>query len=392
MTTLTTEQYEQAQVARLFAPFPHTRLATATDEAALAKLHRDVPMESAPLSLAYDFGRGPAISAREAGRTLVSVFEAQGRLQGTASLSTRKLKLFGTRVPSASVANLRMLPRPDLKVRREWRRFYGALVQAAPSLGAAGRPQFITTAVLQDNALAVKLFTRHLSEVRYLPLQEYHAITALAPLPHARARVPGVTFRFAQAADLERIRVFLAACVDGRGVGEDFTSVGDDELCRRLRDWHGFQVADFVLAESEGGKVLATLAPRFTPHRALTVTRASLSMRAGLALMGMRVPGPMKVLYLTHFELRDGLDPALREALVEALLTFVWRTIGRPNGANGLTFASWPQFGWPQRVPRWVQVKTRGMLYEVAPPDVSASYELHDAARRGPLPLELSIA
>lgn len=392
---------ERSDVAGLFARFPRIRLATRDDQPSLTALHRSFAMESGAVSLTYDFAGAPLEAAGESGTpTFVALFEEEGQLRGTASLACRRARVGDETIPYAYLANLRVAPGMSAGLRREWRAFYGALVRQARSLPSAGEPRFLLTAVLDENQAAMRALTRRLKEVRYLPLQRYVSVTALAPTPLARRRTCGVELRFAGPTDLPRIRAFLSEAAFRRGLGEDFSLSGHkDELSRRLRCWRDFSVRDFIVAEADDGRLLAVTAPRLTPSRKLRLERASRPLRAalrGARLLGVpavQVPGPLELLYLTHLELSPALSVERREAVLEALLAFVWERVSRPRRAHALSFALWPELGWPlRRLRGWLQLRTPGTLYQVVARDEEGDERLRCAAAAAPLPLELCSA
>ena len=328
-------------VDTLFAPFPHVRLATSADRAALSAFHRQVAMKVGPLSLAYDYDpEGPVDPT-----TFVSLFEDQGRLRGTASLCRGSFETGGQRVSYGYLGNLRIGPGMSPTVRTEWRRFYAALVSHAQHIEAAGCPRFLLTAVLDQNERALRFLTKHLKEVRYLPVQRYHSVTAFGPTPFARVKTSGVSF-------------------------EHHPESGQ------------------VVARRDG-QVIAQVTPRPAPNRTLLVTEAAWPMRLALEALSIQVPGPVKLIYFTDLWLDGALND--RQQVFEAMAHFVWREVARPAGAHGLCFASFPDFsGATFDLPRWLRMRTPGTLYEVIPRDGCASPLLQRAAKAGPLPFNLS--
>jgi len=315
--------------AALFAPFPHVRLATEADQPALSDFHRQIAMKTKLFSLAYDYDKTALLEPN----TFVTLFEDEGRIQGTASLSCRRTDV-GTRY--GYLGNLRIAPRMSSGVRKEWRHFYGALVAQARSLDEAGNPEFLLTSILDDNHLAIRFLTKHLPQVRYVPVQKYESVTTFGPTLFARRAVRGVSFR----REGERV------------IGE------------------------------RNGKIVACVTPRQSPNRTLLITEAAWPVRRALKAVNVNVPGPVKLTYLTQLRVDPGAD---RAQIFEAMSYFVWHHF-KPVALCFATFPGVDEYD----LRRWVRLRTKGTLYEVTTRDSAPSPVLQRAAATGPLPFDLS--
>ncbi len=360
-------------VEALFAPFPHVRLAQSADQRPLREFHRSIAMKTNALSLAYDYANALADPTE-----FVSLFEDEGRIQGTATLACREARSeSGEVVPYGYLANLRIAPKMSAGVRREWRRFYGALVAQAPDLEVAGRPRFMLTAILDDNVAAIRFLTKHLREVTYRPVQRYESVTTFGPTSLARTAVAGVLIRPATPDDeLGARAITIAKGLSGANAA--------------------FDASHTVLAVRDG-RIVAAVTVRHTPNRTLMITEASRPMRwllralRWLGVCRIDVPGPVRMAYLTDVRLSPALSGRDRRGIFEAIASYAWHHLVKPSGAQAMCFASWPDFAAATyALPRWLAVRTAGTLYEVVPAGAPGSPVLAQGAAAGPLPFDLT--
>ncbi len=384
---------------QIVSRFPLTRLATPADATRLGAFHRAVKMRAGALELAYDLGSAALELGREAGTTSYCVlFEHEGVLYGTATFTLRRARIHGERVTYAYLSDLRISPRMPTALRREWKALYREILRRLPAVSGGDTPGFFLTAVLDGNERAVKLLTRHVPGVRYRPVQRYVSNLLFAPLPWSGRGDANALIRRATPSDHAAIRCLLAEGARRRGVGEDYTAEGPDELSRRLGCWEGFRLQDFYVAERSCGTLLAVLAPR-SVRRKLLVNTPSRLLRAALRLarlMGVNplpTPGSANLLYLTHLEVAPGLSEAEGEALLHRMLRRVYEEIVRPKGFHAMCFAAVPGHAWPiRRLKGWLKLTVPGTLYEVSQEQDAPSPVVDAAVRAGPFPLELAIS
>lgn len=96
------------------------------------------------------------------------------------------------------------------------------------------------------------------------------------------------------------------------------------------------------------------------------------------------MPGPLKLLYLTHLRL----GAAASSLAMQALLHFVWEQVQHPAGAHAMCFREPPDVS----LHGWLAHRSSGTLYSVVPTGHVAHAQLHAAASAGPLPFELAVA
>ena len=343
-------------------------------------------------ALGYDVADPLQAAAESGAPAFVALFEdSQGGLCGTASLTNRALRLEGQSVRYGYLGDLRISPRMPAALRRTWRRFLGALIAEGPGIQGLGSPTFFLTAVLDGNERALKFLTKALKEVRYVPLQKYATRLAVASWPWARRGDARWAVRRANAGDVEAIKALLAS---GSPLGADA-----DALEEHFATWKDFSVESFLVAEDAGGTAVGVVAPRFNPSRQLWVqavpTGARWVLRAAqvFGMAELQVPGPLKILYLSHLGLSPSLSGEAKSGVLGALSHFAWREVARPAGAHAMATYEVPQFDFPAPRPSgFARMSVKGMLFEVHPAGGSPHGALETASKSGALPFDLSVS
>lgn len=249
--------------------------------------------------------------------------EPDGTAAAIGTVIVRDGWLDGARVRTGYLCDLRVRPG-----------FRGGLALAAcyprvlDHLARTTGAEVFTTVIFDDNERARKVLAGKGAARRgqpvYRPMTPFEMTSVqFTWRRRAPARVVSAT-----TADLGELREFLAVRGQSRVLGEDFTG---DLLDRRLADWPGFSLGDFLLVR-EGGRLVGCCAPWDT--RAVKQTRV-LGYHGGMAWvkrafdLGAAVlrypPLPpagecFRFAFLTHLEVVND-DPGVLRDLVLAAYT-----------------------------------------------------------------------
>lgn len=216
----------------------------------------------------------------------------------------------------------------DLRVRPGFR---GGLALAAcypkvlDHLARTTGAEVFTTVIFDDNEIARKVLSGKGAARRGQPVYRPMTPFEMTSVQFTWRRRAPTRVVAATAADREEIQAFLAARGRSRVLGEDFTG---DLLDRRLADWPGFSIEDFLLVR-EGGRLVGCCAPWDTTpvkrtrvlgyHGRMAWVKRAFDLGAAVLRYPPLPPAGecFRFAFLTHLEVADD-DPAVLRDLVLA--------------------------------------------------------------------------
>ncbi|MDP2311611.1 MAG: hypothetical protein Q8P41_01800 [Pseudomonadota bacterium] len=247
--------------------------------------------------------------------------EPDGRAVAIGSVIVRDGWLDGTRVRTGYLCDLRVRPG-----------FRGGLALAAcyprvlDHLARTTGAEVFTTVIFDDNEMARKVLSGNGAARRgqpvYRPMTPFEMTSVQTTWRRrAPARVVAAT-----AGDRDEIADFLARRGQERVLGEDFTG---DLLDRRLADWPGFALTDFLLVREEG-RLVGCCAPWDTGAvkrtRVLGYHGQMAWVKRGFDLGAFLIRYPplppagecFRFAFLTHLEVVDDRPDVLRDLVLAA--------------------------------------------------------------------------
>ncbi|MEZ4320863.1 MAG: hypothetical protein R3F61_25525 [Myxococcota bacterium] len=302
---------------------PHFRvdLATPADNLAICRLFREVHV-SGELDLNQE--RDPDFFALQRlhhgdPRTWVAR-DPEGRASAIFSAIARPAWLDGERTRTAYLCDLRV--RPGFRGGALLLRHYGDLLRI---LQDELDVPVCTTVVFDDNPRAHQALMGPAAARRGQPTYRPMTPFRMTSVQFTRSRrAPRRAVHTATPADLPALEAFLDRRGRARVLGEVFA---DGLLQRRLADWPGFALSDFLLLKGDSGQILGCVAPWDTSsvkrtrvlgyHGQMRWVKRAFDVGATL-LRWPRLPPAgecFRFAFLTHLEVEDD-DPELLEPLV----------------------------------------------------------------------------
>lgn len=308
---------------RIVLPRVRVRSAGQADIDTINGLFRDVHLES-DLNVTLERDPDPfALLRLHHGKAVPLIVEDEhGEPVGCASVVIRQGWLDGERVSTGYLCDLRL--RPGSRVGSDLGRAYGRVLEA---LEERYGTQLLTTVIFDGNAIARSALlgpgARRRKQPRYREMTRFSMAAIQLVRPHRR---PSRRVRRATTDDLPRLRAFLDQRSRERLLGHDFSG---DLLDQRLRDWPGFDIDSFFLAEDASGELVGCVAPwDSTPVKRTRVLGYGGSfvwlkraMDIGSTLLRFPpLPEPgecFRFAWLTHLEVDD---PAVFRDLIRAVI------------------------------------------------------------------------
>ncbi|MBC7894927.1 MAG: hypothetical protein H7066_05920, partial [Cytophagaceae bacterium] len=307
------------------ARYPGIRLAEPGDNARILDFFDRSPMETRATDVQYrrspDFFKLLRFQAERAHVFLAIDASEEVHAVGTATL--RPGWAHGKPITIGYLGDLRI--GFDRKVIAHWRTFYGGLMAGAREIEELADCGCWFTAILDDNALARRSLARGRTGAPvYVPLAPFTMRNVVARLPLGRRTLRGGwNVRTARPGDANRIDAFF----EGENARLSLGFRG--EFSRRLRQWDGLAITDFVIAES-GDAIMACMAPWSPSAAKHTIVRhipRTLRMLGVIPGRRIRIPSagePLRMAYLTHLTFGSGVTAAARGDVFRSMLDHVF--------------------------------------------------------------------
>lgn len=307
----------------LLAKYSRIRLGTKRDNESILSFFSKVAMDVGPISLRYD--RSPdffAFLKVQGTHSVVFIMENDGQTIGGVGVVTSRECLVGGRVAVVSyLSDLRTDTKLSKRTRVQWRQLYEEIVENCREIDEFGNPEYLYSAILDDNKAAIRAFAKEDGRPRYLSIVTYKTINIFGRFTRIGGKIrhylranSKYQYRFATKDDYFALKEFLYFENSKKRLAYNFTKKDDGELERRLKVWPDFKLTDFFLA-LEGEKIVGCFAPwSGSTLRKLVVVEASfLYMVIGriLPLLGRDIVAPGKALnvqYITTIEVDSAKD------------------------------------------------------------------------------------
>lgn len=191
--------------------------------------------------------------------------------------------------------------------------------------------KLLTTVVFDDNQVARKVLLGPGAARRGQPVYKPMTPFVMTSVQFTRQREAPARVQQAGPGDIDDLRAFLASQGQLRRLGEDFTG---DLLQRRLADWPGLSLSDFLLVREAGAGSASPIVGCLAPWDSRSVKRTRVLGYHGRMLwvkrafdLGARVlrypplppPGDcFRFAFLTHLEVQGDDPTVLRDLLLAA--------------------------------------------------------------------------
>ena len=365
------------QLAELVQRMPGGRLATKEDNARILAFFDRTPMHTSAFALQYrrspDFFRLLRYQGDRA-HVVLSVDE-RGDVRGLGTISLRRAWLDGEAATVGYLGDLRIgFHRGTIG---HWRQLVRDVVARSAEIEELADCACWLTTIMDDNHLARRvLASGRAGAPALVPIAPFTMRNVVARLPFARRErdTPRWRVRRAGPEDRERLGAFHESA--NRGTPFGFR----DELARRLADWDGLALSDFLIA-SAGETIVGCAAPwSASGAKQMLVSSMPMAMRllervSAVLPRGMvRVPRagePLRVAYLTHLTFAADLGDADRLGVFRALLDDVfdrWRSADW----HCLAVADFAGWNLARALHGYIQQSVPITIYAAVPPGADA--------------------
>ncbi len=361
------------RLAEWIARYPSLRLATTEDNARILAFFEQAPLRTSDFDLQYrrqpDFFRLLRFQSDRA-FTILDV-DGQGKVRGIGTLSLRPGWVDGRPTTIGYLGDLRI---DSGKVRsRVWRALFSSLVIRAREIEEIEDCTHWYTALLDGNHAALAALRPREGQPELIPIGPFTMRNLVMRLPWAGLfrSSPRWKTRMAGPSDAQALTDFFEA--ENRDSHFGFRG----EMARRLSNWEGLSIGDFVCASDAGG-LAACMAP-WSPDSAKQTLVSRIPTMLRLIGMGaklfpkppLRMPASgdrLRSPYLTHLTFAARLSPRERVEVFRAMLDFLFDR-WRDADWHCVSFCDFQAWNLGSGLKGFVQQTVPITVYTIVPPN-----------------------
>ena len=364
-----------------FSRYQHLRLAKPEDNDAIITFLKSISMRMTNMTLRYEFsGSIWKFLDFQGERTHVVVMENDDKtIHGYGVLSIRKYYIFGKIHNAVYLSDLRVAKTLNPDAKKEWKQCMGDGLFNYKKIDEINDSPYFYSAVLSKNVKALSVFNKDSFPAVFHPIMKYRAVSILGRklqtyLLGFGHKTPQFTVMKAKQSDEHKLRKFLSVQNKRKIWGDYFAppeSSDFDEWKRRVQSWDNFNITDFILGKDSKDKIIFCTYP-WSPQvtRRLVVDRAPLFYLALSKLFKLvgKIPiltgKPLKVLYLTHFEMAHELAETQKPEVLKGFFNYLYKT-GIPKQYHSMTFCDYYDPAISSVLKKFICFNTPAQLYQI---------------------------
>lgn len=314
----------------LLKDFPHISVADEAQNEELLNYYHQTELAAKESTVIYKRGENFFTFLRERSeKFLVFTLRDDARkLQGVAVASFRPGYIGGELQTIGYLGDLRVSL--NRKLIREWRKFYGVLLEKSPLLNETGHCRYFQTALMSSNIYSKSnLAETKISNLYYKELARYQMINIIGKFGtfHSSYKVSTAVH-----SDLVELKSFLNEDHKRRLFGHDW----EKEFDHRLSNWTNFKLENWLVVRNAKGTLLAAtclwspivtkqiIVPRI-PFVYKTIAKMA-ALTPGLQLKPLpRAGKPIDILYINQISFCDGLERSEQQNIFRAIIEYAFK-------------------------------------------------------------------
>lgn len=314
----------------LLSEFPHIALATLAENAELLEYYHQTELAAKESAVIYKRGHNFFTFLRERSEKffVFTLRDDDGKLQGVAVASFRPGYIDGKLQMIGYLGDLRVSL--NRKLIREWRKFYGKLLETSPELEETGHCRYFQTALMSTNAFSKNnLAETKIPHLFYKELARYQMVNIIGKFGSVAT---SYQIHYANPEDRDDLIELLSKDHVQRMFGHHWAS----EFSHRLREWNNFTLENWIVVRDHRGKLLAaTCLWNPIESKQIIVPKIPLIF-SGISKMSVLVPGlqlkplpvagnPIDILYLNQISFSEGLPRKEQKIILRAVIDLAFK-------------------------------------------------------------------
>lgn len=358
---------------QLLNDFPHIALASEAENEELLAYYHQTELAAKESAVIYQRGKNFFDFLRERSETffVFTLRDDSGKLQGVAVASFRPGYIHGELQTIGYLGDLRVSL--NRKLIREWRKFYGALLEKSPQMEETGRCRYFQTALMSTNAYSKNnLADTKIPNLYYKELARYQMINIIGKFGKAAGQYQ---VRGAVPADKESIIQLMKNDHTHRLFGHDWTV----EFDRRCRTWKNFSLDNWVVVRNDKGVLLAVTS-LWNPIESKQIIVPNIPFFfKGIDVAAKFVPGlelkplpeagkPIEILYINQLSFTNGVDREEQQKILRTVIEFAFK-----KPFNMLAYCDFEREGLTRELKGLITQKNQMGFYSVHYKDESGA-------------------
>lgn len=320
-------------LADILQSYPHISLADESTNDELLDYYHQTELRSRGNSVIYLRGENffNFLAERSEHFLVFTLRNDQKLLQGIAVISFRPGYIEGELTTIGYLGDLRVSL--NRKLIREWRKFYGHLLEKSPVIPETKFCRYYQTALMSENSESKNnLANTKIANLYYKKMATYQMINIVGKTSFTKTQIAqGQKIRWAKKEDRVALINFLNADHKKRLFGHDWTQ----EFDRRVKLWKNFSIEDYIIIENLDNTILAVTSVWNPIHsKQILVTHVPVFFKA-LAAMTKLLPGislkpipkpkkPIEILYLNQISFHEEISSKDKIACFETMVEFTF--------------------------------------------------------------------
>lgn len=307
--------------------FPHVFRASETDNESILAFYHQTAMSTNESSIAYLRGDDFFAFLKERSDSFLVLLlkDDHGVIQGLGVVSFRPGYINGELQTVGYLGDLRV--KLNRKLVREWRTMYAKLIKHSPEIEETGYCKYYQTVLIDENIESKNnLAETKIPNLFYQRLMRYNMVNMIGRFKLYTSTHP---LRFATKNDQTAIEDFLIKV----SPKEHFAHNWGLEISHRLKNWHNFDLENFILALDNNGKIMA-LSMLWNPiqTKQVSITKVPTTIKLlhhflkfvpFIELKKLPIPNsPLDILYLNQIQFDCSVNSKEQKSIALDMLHF----------------------------------------------------------------------
>lgn len=312
--------------------YKNLALAQTSDNEEILHFLKNIPMESAAVSLKYD--RAPdffALLKAQGHRFFVIKFLNKDKsIGGIGVITIRYAWVNGRQGQVAYTSDLRVSPTLYNRARLDWRNYYTDMIRVFKSIDELADVDYFHTAILDDNEQAIRALCNPKSKLKYEKICPYRSVSLYGRLPFNSLKTNYTVSSTPKVSELESFLEQTNKQITG---GQFYAQDSDlSELKRRSHNLPDYAPQKYLVIRDSNGKIIACTIPTSNQNmRRIVIHKMNFRYKVLTCLTPLirgkrlKTGQGLKILYLSDLCFLETLNDQEKSNIVTSFIKYIYK-------------------------------------------------------------------